>query len=103
MVTVEPPSDSAEGSGSAFRPTTLMERISEALEVSTRGPLSFRQLDEVVHGQAQAKREAIRILIAEGHVIVTPGPRKANLHDLVKPYLQAADPLSDRFEKGGTQ
>ena len=80
-----------------------MERISEALEVSTRGPLSFRQLDDVVHGKADAKRDAIRVLVAEGHVTVTPGARGANLHDLVKPYRQADDPLSDRYEIGGTR
>jgi AAA domain len=102
-VTVEPPSDSADASSSTFRPTTLMERISEALEVSTRGPLSFRQLDDVVHGKADAKRDAIRVLVAEDHVTVTPGARGANLHDLVKPYRQADDPLSDRYEIGGTR
>jgi AAA domain len=102
-VTVEPPSDHADASSSTFRPTTLMERISEALEVSTRGPLSFRQLDDVVHGKADAKRDAIRVLIAEGHVTVTAGPRNANLHDLVKPYRQADDPLSDRYQSGGTR
>lgn len=80
-----------------------MERISEALEVSARGPLSFRQLDDVVHGNASAKRDAIRVLIAEGHVIVKAGPRNANLHDLVKPYRQADDPLSDRYENAGTR
>jgi AAA domain len=102
-ITVEPPSDNADGSCSTFRPTTLMERISEALEISTRGPLSFRQLDDVVHGKADAKRDAIRVLVAEGHVTVTPGARGANLHDLVKPYRQADDPLSDRYEIGGTR
>jgi hypothetical protein len=100
-VTVEPPSDSADRSSSTFRPTTLMERVSEALHVSTRGPLSFRQLDEVVHGKAQAKRDAIRILITEGHVTVTPGPRGANLHALVRAYRQADDPLSDMCETEG--
>lgn len=102
-VTVDPPNGDTADTGGTFRPTTLMERISEALEVSTRGALSFRQLDEVVHGKADAKRGAIRILSTEGHVTITPGPRGANLHELVKPYRQADDPLSDRFENGGTQ
>lgn len=103
VVTVEPPTGDTADAGGTFRPTTLMERISEALEVSTRGPLSFRQLDDVVHGKADAKRGAIRILAVEGHVTVKPGPRGANMHELVKPYRQAEDPLSDRFENGGTR
>ena len=100
-VTVEPHRGRSGDGPASFRPTTLMERLSEALEVSTRGPLSFRQLDDVVHGNASAKRDAIRVLITEGHIEVKAGPRNANLHDLVKPYRQADDPLSDRYEAAG--
>lgn len=83
-----------------FRPTTLMEKISEHLEV-TGTPQSFRSLDKCVSGKADSKRDALALLVAEGFVTVSPGPRNSNMHTLARPYRQADDPQSDRFS-GGT-
>ncbi|WP_431473544.1 hypothetical protein [Ornithinimicrobium sp. W1665] len=86
--------------GGTWRPTALMERIAQALADAPE-PLSFRGIDDRVKAKADHKRAALRVLVDEGHVVVTDGPRNAHLHALVKPYAQSADPLSDLYAGPG--
>jgi len=97
-ITVEPPSDHADASSSTFRPTTLMERISEALEVRL-SPATTNHLIDGVGGKAEHKRTALTVLIDEGYIEVADGPNRSRLHTSIKPYRQADDPLSDAYVK----
>lgn len=68
-----------------FRPTTLMSRVCEALSFSPE-PLSFNKLHDRVGGNEKYLNMAITQLIKEHYVVIEPGPRKSNLHRLVKPW-----------------
>jgi hypothetical protein len=52
--------------GAAFRPTTLMERVSRAIE--DKPGLTRRALRAAVKGKHEAKQLALELLIAEGYV-----------------------------------
>lgn len=95
-VSLRVPAETSERSGGRWRPTALMERIAQAIGDEDE-PLSFRGLDERVSGKADHKRTALRVLVDEGHVVVSDGPRNAKLHTLVKPYTQRTDPASDLY------
>lgn len=74
-----------------FRPTTLMERISGWLRLQQE-PVSRKRVEDGVKGHnAKAKRTALDVLIAEGFVTETAGPRNAKLVQNVRPY-KADDP-----------
>jgi hypothetical protein len=97
-VAVEPPSSSAAASVSGaepeFRPTTLMERVSEALEVEPG--LSKTRLRDAVSGKSsRAKDTAIRLLVAEGYVRTEPEgdphPGRPQFHFNVRFYRAAED------------
>ncbi len=82
-----------------FRPTTLMERISRAIEAHDT-PMSVRQIREAVSGQNRAKDTALETLIAEEFVTTESGPRNARMHTTAKPYRADDDPASDSFTGG---
>jgi hypothetical protein len=52
-----------------FRPTSLMERISRALEVAM-APLSRNAIFGAVKGDDKAKRLALEMLVGEGFVVI---------------------------------
>jgi hypothetical protein len=68
LVTLE--SDSS-GSGDTWRPTVLMERVSQFLEMQD-DPVSQRQIVEAVTGKAATVRDAVRQLVAEGYAESLP-------------------------------
>lgn len=77
-VTIEPPTERAED----FRPTVLMERITDAL--SQHGALSGKKLETLVRGKAASIREALVFLQVDGFISEhTP-------HELLKPYTAGA-------------
>lgn len=93
----------AETSGSGigqWRPTAIMERISRALEDADE-PMSVRALDRAVNGKKEHKQIATDLLVKSGHVDLAQGPRRAVLHQLVRPYRQTDDPLSDLYQGPG--
>jgi hypothetical protein len=99
-VTVEPWSDRTSSASPAFRPTTLMEHISDALMIEP-SPLSFRSIGERVKGKQEYIRDALGVLVAEGFVTRTDGPRGSHLHALARSYKQHTDPLSDGYRGQG--
>lgn len=103
-VTVEAARTSAdpEHHAQAFRPTTLMERVSRYLEQADDG-LSFNRINGDVPGREQHVRTALGVLVAEGYVAVEAGARNANLHRSVREYRQRTDPASDVYETGDSQ
>lgn len=68
-----------------FRPTVIMQRVSEALTAAGR-PLSGREVIDRVSGKQQTVRQALALLVDEGHVAVEDGPNRSKLHRLVNPY-----------------
>lgn len=93
------PSEASQDGQASFRPTALMERVSEAL--ATAGcALGIREIDRRVTGKQEHITLALDILVREGHVDMAAGARNAKLHTLVKPYRQADDPKSDRYDPG---
>ena len=95
VVTVEPwrGSDGLGIEARPFRPTSLMERVSRALEAAGE-PLSRRQLEEHVTGKKEHVTIAADVLVSDGYVTREDGPRSAVLHRLVTVYRQREAPLS---------
>ncbi|MDP9406580.1 MAG: AAA family ATPase, partial [Actinomycetota bacterium] len=62
-VVVEPPDAAAPP---AFRPTTLIEKLSKAVEAEPG--LTTNGVIEAVGGKKDAKREALRLLVDEGYI-----------------------------------
>ena len=73
-----------QAAGGQWRPTVLMGRICDAL--TRAGELNFRDLKARVRGKDDHIREALAVLIDEGHVKVRNGPRNAKLHYLEIPF-----------------
>lgn len=98
-VTVEPPASAGTQDGgepAAFRPTALMERVSEHLERA--GDRSENQITSDVSGKTVNVRKALAALVAEGYVRQYTGrTATTKMHQLLRPYRQAADPRSDRY------
>lgn len=70
-----------------FRPTVLMLRISELL-ASVAGPLTKRAIRGAVKGKNDTKDLALELLVAEGYIVVEPGPKGAQLHRHVRVYRE---------------
>jgi hypothetical protein len=79
------------GAPAPFRPTLLMQRVSDLLQ-TVGGALSTAAIEDGVKGKAETVRDALRVLVAEGYVRQAKGPRGALLHELAKPYRQCEDP-----------
>jgi len=75
------PEQIAEG---AFRPTHLMEKISEAV-IANPG-LSSRAIRGAVSGKNDAKDLALELLVNEGYVEVELGPNRAKRHTSRRPF-----------------
>ena len=73
-----------ENAAKEFRPTTLvpMEHISDALD---GGPPLLQRHTSHRSRQGVNLRSALRVLIEEGFVVVTPGPRNSHLHERILP------------------
>lgn len=99
VVTVEGPSSRVGETSTdpeAFRPTALMERASLHLEGLSE-PASAQAVATATGGRKQYAVEALDLLVVEGFVERTDGPRGSKLHASVRPYRQALDPRSDRY------
>jgi hypothetical protein len=84
-VRLEPPAVGADG---AFRPTHLMERISQTVE--REEGLSKNALRIKVPGNNEAKDTAVDILVAEGYVN-RRRDGQAHRHYHLRPYREDAD------------
>lgn len=82
-----------------FRPTHYMEQLYDWINGrNDQGEFpNARQIDDSGIGAAKYLRQARALLVAEGHVTATEGPRKSLLHRAAKPYREADDPLSDKY------
>lgn len=96
-VTVEPPNTDGDGRSDDFRPTSVMERISQFLEAQPADQ-SENQVMRGVSGRDSVKKAALAALVAEGFVARFTGSRNAQMHHLNARYRQSDDPKSDKYE-----
>lgn len=75
-----------------FRPTHLMERISEFLAKHGDTGLTKRAIRGAVKGKSEAKDLAIELLIAEGNIALEYGANRTQLHRLINPFDPAKEP-----------
>ena len=90
--TIRPPE---MGPGGPFRPTTLMGKISAALEAD--GELSQTAVSANVSGKKQSVVDALAVLTAEGSISMKAGPRGSKMYRLERAYDATRDPQSDTF------
>ena len=86
----------AEAKGERFRPTVLMERVSRYLEEHP-GASQKNVIDDVA-GKTGALRDALAVLIDEGHVEVEHGPRGALYHHVKTPYREVNELTSTHLD-----
>lgn len=94
-IELRPPLTEEQGAG-GFRPTHLMQRISETVEQAPEA-ISQKVLCELVGGRADTVRKALAILVHEHYVKAEPGPRNALLHTSIQPYREHADKASAAY------
>jgi len=94
-----------EDAEAGFRPTALMEKVSRAVESANEAGLKPTRNGILTVVRAKRKQditEALAHLIEEGYIGFTVGARNAHAHLINKPYREADDPRSDRFEPPAT-
>ena len=102
-VTIGPPNfRGGEDSGGqdAFRPTNLMQRVSEVIEKQP-AELTKNKVAEKAGGKKQSTLLATDILRREGYLETTPGQSGHPVYSSVKPYRETDDPQSDRYANPG--
>jgi len=98
-VTVAGPSGERRATDDEFRPTTLMERVSGF--VGEGGRPSQRTILAAVPGKSTYVIKALRILIDEGYVRAEQVSAQKHEHVSARPYVEALDERSDRFDSAG--
>jgi hypothetical protein len=81
-----------DGARKPFRPTCLMERVSQYLAACAEPP-SRNRVEQDVIGNAAYIRVAMDVLVAEGYVHEIDGARNARLLRFVKLYRESEDEL----------
>jgi hypothetical protein len=76
------------GDDDIFRPTGLMEKVSDYLE-RWDGPASRKQIETDVKGKAKWIRRAVDVLVAEEYAVEVPGERGARMVKHVRPFREA--------------
>jgi hypothetical protein len=76
--------------GDKFRPTVLMERVSDYLE-RRNDQVPRKSIEEDVTGDAKGIRTALDVLAEEEFVVETSGAHSARLYESIRPYRQADD------------
>lgn len=99
-IALDPPTGGATGPDEQFRPTGYMERISKHVEQLNDAGIapSVNESIGTVSGKRKHLAAALDTLVAEGFITVEQGPRGARLHRTTRPYRQADDPRSDRYD-----
>lgn len=72
-----------------LRPTRVMAKVSAY--IADHDGCSQRDIESDVGGRTKYVREAIRLLVQEGHVARTDGPRGSKQHHTISPYREEED------------
>jgi len=75
----------ASGPGQPFRPTSIMERISVALEAAT-GPLNTNMVRKVVKARNETLSAALDLLVTDGYISAQDGPRNSTVYHSLRPF-----------------
>ncbi len=86
---IDPPQETSFSADGEIRPTHLMERVSVYLEHVADA--TGKQIESAVKGKRDYVRRAVRVLIAEGYVATSDGPRGSTLHKSLSAYREADD------------
>ncbi|MGZ4524857.1 MAG: bifunctional DNA primase/polymerase [Mycobacterium sp.] len=91
-----------EGAGAPqpFRPTALMQRVSEGIEQQP-GKLTKTKAAIAAGGRRQLALLAFDVLEREGYLTSERGRSGHPFYSVVKPYREKDDPLSDRYVDSG--
>ena len=84
------------GAPGGFRPTHLMEKVSQLLEASSSS-LSKAAVEKAVGGKAEAVRMACQLLMEEGYIKVENGSRNSINMTSVRSYREVNDNQSEAF------
>lgn len=87
--------------GDIFRPTVLMERISEKLE-GELAPVSLRWIEENVTGKGPALRAAVDVLVNEGYLERDKGPNGYEITS-ARRYRESADEGASPVRPGASR
>ena len=96
-VTIGPPGAGRDDDSgqNEFRPTHLMQRVSELIENHPDEEYSKNKAAATVGGSKQSVLTGIDILVREGFLTTRRGRSGYPTYQSVKPYREAEDPLSD--------
>lgn len=100
-VTIEPPGGECSGDREVFRPTTLMERVSQEIERHPDG-LTKNQAAVKAGGKKEYALKAVEILNADGYLAKESGRGGYPVYKSDKPYRQKDDPQAASSIKQGT-
>jgi hypothetical protein len=92
--------DEAPGRQAAFRPTNLMQRLSQEIEQHP-GQLTKNQAARRAGGRRATALLAFDLLDAEGYLMSERGRSGYPVYMVIKPYRENDDPLSDRYVNVG--
>lgn len=81
-------------SGDKFRPTHLMEKVSEYI-ATCDAPVALNMIEKNVSGNTEAKRTAVEVLVGEGFADESLGSRSARLIEHVRPYRESEDVVEE--------
>ena len=95
-VAVDPPRSGVNPGVEEHRPTRTMQRVWEYVAGAGEG-LSLRALEAADLGKRATVRHAVDILVREGYLGTSDGPRRATLHSPMRRYAECDDPKSDRY------
>lgn len=87
-VTIDAPADNAERDD--FRPTMLMQRVSQFLESEPEGA-NTNTIKESVKGKGEWIARALAQLVTEGWAACETGPRNARTYTSAKPYREISE------------
>ena len=86
--------------GETFRPTVLMERVSRFVEDYPE--CSTRTIRDEIKGKGEAVKQAIEVLVAEGYITTSPGPRRSIKHVSIRPFTETSDLVDNPPVQGET-
>lgn len=84
---IEPPTAATARQSLEAAVEAAMAKVSDVLEKS--GPHKKADLERAVGGKATTTRTAVTRLQEGGHVRITQGPNRSQIHELVRPYPEA--------------
>jgi len=100
-VTVEPwnANTPQESTGTGFRPTNLMQRVSRAVEAAAE-PMTKTSAVAEAGGKKATALLAFDLLVQEGHLVAQGDRRGRAVYVSVKPYSESADLLTRHHPNG---